>query len=185
MILPNQLAQLAKLFDELQIDYAVLGGIAVSYYGEPRFTWDIDVNILLRTDQIEDFLETAKMRGFSPRTPNAREILKKTGVLPMTFVDGEEEGHCDLIVAQNALEIAGIRRASFRDIGNSRIKLIACEDLVLHKIASDRPRDREDLLGILRRQGKNMDRTYIHDWLRRLSEAGTQDFVALFKTLDA
>ena len=102
----------------------------------------------------------------------------------MTFVDGDEEGHCDLIVAQNALEIAGIRRASSRGIGNSQIKLIACEDLILHKIASDRPRDREDLLGILRRQGKNIDRAYIRDWLRRLSKAGPQDFAALFKTLD-
>ena len=184
MILPNQLTQLAQLFQELQIDYAVLGGIAVSYYGEPRLTWDVDVNILLASDQVENFLATAKKQGFTPRLPDAKAILKKTGVIPMTFLEDEEEGHCDLIVAQNALEIAGIRRASLRQIGKSRIKLIACEDLILHKIASDRPRDREDLLSILRRQGKNIDRAYINDWLQRLSEAGTEDFVALFKTLD-
>ena len=184
MILPSQLARLAQLFQKTNVDYAVLGGVAVSYYGEPRLTWDVNVNILLRKDQVDTFLAVAHKQGFTPRVPNVKELLKKTGVIPMSYVDGEEEGHCDLIVAQNALEISGIRRASVRQIGKSQIKLIACEDLILHKIASNRPRDREDLLSILRRQGNKIDRTYIAHWLQRLSQAGNKDFVTLFENLE-
>jgi hypothetical protein len=37
-----QLGQLAKFLEKSRIDYAVLGGIAVSVYSEPRMTQDID-----------------------------------------------------------------------------------------------------------------------------------------------
>ncbi len=46
-LLEYQLKQAAKCLEEAEIDYALLGGIAVSIYSEPRMTRDIDINIVL------------------------------------------------------------------------------------------------------------------------------------------
>ena len=55
-----QLKQIGKFMAEAKVDYAIIGGLAVSIYSEPRLTLDIDVNILLDTARLEEFLKTAK-----------------------------------------------------------------------------------------------------------------------------
>lgn len=42
-VLALQLEALLKLFRATAIEYVILGGVAVSLYGEPRFTYDIDI----------------------------------------------------------------------------------------------------------------------------------------------
>lgn len=39
--------------NELMIDYLVIGGLAVNFYGIPRLTYDIDLMILLEPDNIK------------------------------------------------------------------------------------------------------------------------------------
>ena len=40
--------------------YFVIGGLAVGVLGEPRFTYDIDLSILLHGDQVSIFLKRLK-----------------------------------------------------------------------------------------------------------------------------
>ena len=58
--LEKQLRALTNLFDTIKIPYAILGGLAVILYGEPRLTMDIDVNISLPSNHIGQFLTKAK-----------------------------------------------------------------------------------------------------------------------------
>ena len=60
-----QLNQLNRLFKKTKIDYALMGGLAVAFYGEPRMSFDIDINILLGEDKISDFLKHALGFGLS------------------------------------------------------------------------------------------------------------------------
>ncbi len=50
-------------------------------------------------------------------------------------------------------------------------KVFSKEDLILYKMISTRPRDREDVQGIVRRQGDALDDTYILDWLQQFEQA--------------
>ena len=179
-----QLKEIDRLMSELKMDYAILGGIAVSIYGEPRLTYDIDVNVMLGKEDIEGFLKKAKKHGFSPLPKNIRKFVKRTGVIPARFSKSGVTGLDDFIIAQNILEFQAIARARYTRVYSSRVKVIRAEDLLLHKLLSDRPRDREDAVGIIRRQGAALDARYINFWLKKVAKLGHRPALArLFRKL--
>jgi len=181
-----QLKQIKKLTSKLKIEYAILGGVAVSVYGEPRLTFDIDVNLMLDTNRIDDFLKKARKYGFFPLPIKIKKFIKSTGVIPMRFSKNKVVGKCDFIIAQNALEYSGIKRARFKKIYSTKMKIISPEDLIIYKITSQRPRDIEDVSGILARQKKKLDFRYINSWLKKISEANKKpESLKLFKDIMA
>ena len=166
-----QLKQISSLLSSIKVDYAVIGGVAVSVYSEPRLTMDIDVSILLAADRLGLFLKAAKRYGLTPIPAGINKFVKATGVIPMGFSKNRIKGRCDFIIAQNALEYLTIKRARSKKLYSVKVKLIRAEDLVIHKAVSDRPRDLEDARGILIRQGDKLDMKYVSYWLKRIAEA--------------
>ncbi len=63
MDLIEELIGLSEAFDAAAVDYAVCGGVALAIHGHPRFTKDID--ILVRTEDLERALAAAATRGFT------------------------------------------------------------------------------------------------------------------------
>jgi len=182
-LLDLELKSLAQCLSVQKIKYAVIGGIAVFVYGEPRFTADIDVNIILERRKIEDFLRRAKKYGFSPCSPGVKRIAKEAGVIPLFFKKNRLIGRADIILAENPLEYSGINRAKTRKIGAVKAKLVTPEDLILHKITSPRPRDKEDLKGILLRQKGRLDLKYIRSWLAKIDKANSTKLLSCFNGL--
>lgn len=58
-----------KAFNEKDIKYIVVGGVAVNLHGIPRMTYDIDILIDMSDSNIEQFLNLMKEWGFKPRVP--------------------------------------------------------------------------------------------------------------------
>ncbi len=180
----SQLKQLVKLMKEIRVGYAVLGGVAVSFYGEPRLTFDLDINIILKNNTIDNFLKKAKKYGFMPIPTKIKKFIKTTGVIPMKFSKNRITGKCDFIIAENTLEYLCIKRARFKKIYSTKVKLVSPEDLLLHKISSQRPRDLEDLQGILIRQRGKLDTRYINYWLKKIADVNQKpELLKLFKSL--
>ena len=59
------------------------------------------------------------------------------------------------------IEEEAIRRAVAVRMAGRDVRFCTAEDLILHKLASDRPRDREDAEGVLSRQRGALDRGYL------------------------
>jgi len=167
----SQLRILVKFLSKEKIRYAILGGVAVAVYGEPRMTADIDVNIILEKMGMIDFLKKAKRYNFYPSIPNAKQIALKNGILPMKLKKGKLNGRIDFIIAENAIEFTSIKRASMKKIGCVRAKFVGLEDLIIHKICSSRSRDLEDLKGILMRQRGKIKAGYVRIWLKKIDSA--------------
>ena len=77
----------------------------------------------------------------------------------------------DLIFAKLPYEEAAIRRAKVKRLRGVAIRICAPEDLIVHKIISDRVRDQEDVRGIINRMGRRLNRRYLDPLIRELSEA--------------
>ncbi|HLF17785.1 MAG TPA: nucleotidyltransferase [Candidatus Omnitrophota bacterium] len=169
--LNQQLRQLVEFLSNERIKYVVLGGVAVSVYGEPRLTADIDVNVLLPKDKIFDFIKKAKKYGFYSLFPGMRKMAQRAGVISFGFKKGKISGKFDMIIAENILEYNAIERGKIKKIEGTSLRLITPEDLIIHKIASSRPRDLEDLKGVLLRQKGKLDNKYIQFWLKKLDRA--------------
>ena len=163
-----QLKALVRFLNTTKTEYVILGGVAVALYGEPRLTFDIDVNVSIEVGKIDNFLKYAKKYGFYPAIPKIKSFIKKTGVIPVRFIKEKIEGRCDIIISESPLEAAAIKRGRLRKIGSLKARFVTPEDLIIHKIASDRPRDIEDVKGILIRQKRKLDMKYIYNWLRAI-----------------
>jgi hypothetical protein len=74
--LNNTLTQLAADLKEHQIDYVVIGAIALLAHGYPRFTEDID--LVMTSDGLDKFHAELIGLGYAPAFPGARKRLRST-----------------------------------------------------------------------------------------------------------
>ncbi len=62
------------------------------------------------------------------------------------------------------------------------VRFAAVEDLVIHKLVAGRPRDIEDIAGVLRRR-PTLDLEYLHKWLTSFREVLNRDLASDFKSI--
>ena len=65
----------------------------------------------------------------------------------------------------------------------AKIPVATSEDLILMKIVAGRPRDQDDVRGIVARSGKGLDWTYPIETGRQLGEAIGQDVTSVLRSL--
>ncbi len=148
------------------IPYAILGGVAVQRWGEPRFTRDLDLTVLLPPGEEEPVLRQL-LAQFQPRIPDALSFALQSRVVLLTLPD-----LCDVDISLGlpGYEGEAIARAVDYDLGaGRRVKLCCAEDLVIHKAIAGRPQDIIDMEGVILRQGRRLDSTYIRRWLQEFS----------------
>jgi hypothetical protein len=75
-ILNSALARLASDLKEHDIDYVVIGAVALLAHGYPRFTEDID--LVLTSEGLEKFHSELVGLGYAPSFPGARKRIRST-----------------------------------------------------------------------------------------------------------
>lgn len=164
--LERTLVKLVEVLGRKKIPYMVIGGLANAVWGVARATVDVDVTVWVSDGELSgsvDYLTEA----FESRTPNPQEFTRKTRVLPMQSEDGIP---IDVIFGLLPFEKEAISRAVNRTVQGVDVRFCTAEDLILHKVVSERPRDREDARNVaIRRKGK-LDLAYLEPRLKELAE---------------
>ncbi len=75
-----------------------------------------------------------------------------------------------LILAALPYELGAIRRTVPVDVGGKSVHLCSPEDLIIHKLASERAQDAVDVEGVVLRQSPRLDRQYLEARVRALAE---------------
>lgn len=153
--LERALAGIVSYLEERRIPYMVIGGIANLAWGVPRTTRDIDVTLWVPGQ--EEATTTALCAAFEVLVKDPQGFVVQTRVLPLK-VEGFK---VDVIFGLLPYEESAVRRARFVEMAGLSVRVASPEDLVLHKIISDRPRDIEDVRGIVEVQGRRLDRPYL------------------------
>jgi len=131
-----------KLLNSKQIEYLLIGGWAVGYYGYPRATGDMDIWVSSKTENADKLIEAFKEFGFDVPDLSIELFTKENqitriGVPPLrievlTTISGVTFDDC-------------FPRRSVVLIEDIKINLISLEDLKKNKAASKRHRDLDDL----------------------------------------
>ena len=138
--------------------WMLIGGVAASLLGKPRFTADIDVVISIGDDEILGILKLAIEEGFIPRIKNPVEFAKKNRVLLLKHK--KSNINLDLSLGTLPFEEEAIGKRRSKRIGGISIYLPIPEDLIIFKAVAHRPQDIMDIKEIVNNNPK-IDRRYI------------------------
>lgn len=162
-------AEIAAFLEERGLPYMLFGGMAVLVWGRMRTTQDVDFKV--EAGEGQELLRACSTR-FRMRAADAGRFLAETQTIPISVeVDAKVAVAADLVLASLPYESAAIRRALDIEIGGRVVKVCSPEDLILHKIVSERQRDQEDVRGVILRQAASLDRRYLEPKLKELAEA--------------
>jgi hypothetical protein len=160
------LAELATALDALQIGYALIGGLALSLWGEPRATLDIDVTVWVPLESWEAAVEALCRRlAAVPAAP--QEFVRATHVLPLLTSAGVR---ADVVFGELPAERDVVDRAVVKEAAGVKVAVASVEDLIVMKLISERERDSEDARRLLRRFRSTIDRGYLKEKLEGVAE---------------
>ena len=124
--------------------YCIIGGIAVAIRGQPRFTRDVDVTVLVDPKWEESVLDLILER-FAARRDNAKEFALQTKVVLLS-VKGVP---VDLAMGLSQFQHETVQRATMVSFAvGLPIPVCGAEDLIIHKCIAGRAEDLLDICSI-------------------------------------
>ena len=168
MTVDDFFARLVSALDHAGVPYMVTGSYASSAHGIPRATNDIDIVIAPTMDQLATLLREFPSDRYYAEEIAARDALERRS--QFNVIDFETSWKADLIIRKDRefsrVEFSRRRRHS---IGGLPVDVATPEDVLLAKLESaklgESERQIEDCAGIIRRQGKDLDRAYVKRWI--------------------
>jgi hypothetical protein len=143
LTLQSQVLAVHRALAEAGLPHAIGGAIALSIYGAPRDTVDIDVNVFVAPE----------------RRPEVRAALD-----PLV-IDGNP---VHVFYSHDPLHEEMARKVHEVPYGDATIPLVAPEHLLIRKALLDRRKDWPDIEALLH-ANPDLDLAEIESWLRRLT----------------
>ena len=168
--LRSALADLTNWLDAARIPAMVIGGVAASVLGRPRFTRDIDALVILPESDWQTALEDAAKFGIVPRIGQALEFARRSRVLLMRHAASGID--LDIILGGLPFETSAVESSRPYDVGGVSVRLPRVEDLLVMKAIARRPKDLEDIRGLLAAH-PDADTGAARQWIREFATAAS------------
>lgn len=159
------IAEVADALRVAGIDYMIIGGVANVVWGSTRSTVDLDITVAATADDI-DRVERAFGEQIAHLPADAKGFARDTGVIPFVHRSGIR---VELILGTHDYARTAIDRAVDVEIAGVAVRVCTPEDLLLHKIVSERDRDRNDVADLIVRRGETLDRSYLDPRVHELA----------------
>jgi predicted nucleotidyltransferase len=142
--------------NEAGVDYMLVGGVAVNFYGIPRMTYDLDLMIALNPENILKLLSRLSDWGYKPRAPvnphdladeKKREIwIREKNMKAFSFYHEKEAiGEIDILI-ELPLPYEELRqRARVFDVEGISVPVVSVGDLIELKVRAGRQQDLSDV----------------------------------------
>jgi len=148
-----------RIFKELNannVNYIVIGGIAVNLHGFNRATADLDIVVSLKDDELAKFVTVVKKMGMIPRVPvkiedladqkKRSEWINEKNMLVFTVYHPQNSTESIDVMIDNAERFDGfLSRKVLMKVGEVDIPVISIPDLIYLKEKAGRGRDMIDV----------------------------------------
>jgi hypothetical protein len=169
--------------EPLQLPMAVMGGIALATWKSVRATRDVDLLLGIRQHDPGELLAKLRAAEIRPKREPPITTLGQLSVIqllyepPETFVDLQ----IDLFLARSGYHLQALERRVFAQLPDLDVEVavLACEDLILHKLLAGRIIDRADAAALLRANRESLDLDYVARWTHALKL--TEEFTEAWK----
>lgn len=131
-----------QLLIDNEVQFLVIGGYAVAWFGRPRNTDDIDIWIDSSQENAEKMVASLKEFGFDTPDLNASLFTRDHGIVRL----GTPPWKIKIFVKIPGVEFAECHaRHTIWPVGEMEVPMISLPDLKINKLASGRPKDFADL----------------------------------------
>lgn len=145
-----------KGLNEAEIDYLVIGGLAVNFYGVPRMTYDVDIVVLPDRENLVKTVRLFGEWGYKPRVPVNPEDLadesvrdrwfKEKNMVAFTFYsESLPIGEIDLVFHLPIPYPELREKAVSMDIQGVKVPVISVHHLIQLKSLTGREQDLADI----------------------------------------
>lgn len=156
------------------IPHMVVGSFASTAHGEPRTTRDLDLVIDPSLDQLNELVGGLDPERFYVDPDVARDALRRRSMF--NIIEIATGWKLDLVIRKaRPFSIEEMQRRTITKILGMDVPTATAEDTIIAKLewaklgASDR--QLEDVAGILRVRGADLDLDYIEHWVTELGLA--------------
>jgi hypothetical protein len=141
-MLSNEFKEFARLLNGQKVEYLLVGGYAVVFYGYVRYTGDIDFWINPTKKNAAKVVDVLNEFGFGSLDLGVEDFTKEDQIIQL----GYPPNRIDIITSVTGLTFSDCysNRNSFT-IEGVAIQTISLEDLKKNKKASGRYKDLDDL----------------------------------------
>src|SRR5437588_12208151 len=136
-----------RWLDAAHVPSMIIGGVAASVLGRPRLTQDIDPLAVLAEADWAEAVRLAPQYEILPRIEDALQFAQRSRVLLMRHTTSGID--VDVTFGELAFERAAVANCENHDVGGVRVRLPRVEDLLVMKAIARRPKDVQDLQGLL------------------------------------
>ncbi len=163
------LVALWATLDELESKVAIAGGLALSFWGHPRSTRDVDVSVMV--DTLEKFTLRLSQAGFIEKAP--RRLIGPFDLLQYKFEPAESfvDVEVDILAGRDEFFKTAIARAvpaNLEELGTP-IRVLTREDLIVYKLFAQRLIDQADILTLMELHWNDLDHDYLNRSTKRLN----------------
>ena len=132
-----------KLLDKHQVEYLLIGGVAVNLYGYARGTGDVDILIGSSAANKQKLISAIEAFGYDTQ---AYQTMALDAVTMFSLGDRNRPGHIELTNRIDGITFEeAYTRAQAKEVEGVPVKVIHYKDLIVNKIMSGRPRDLDDV----------------------------------------
>jgi len=176
----DPLQALQDLLDAFGERGVIIGGIAASILGRPRFTADVDAVFMLEMEELPRLISEAAARGMQPRIADAETFARQNRVVLLRHVATGID--VDISLGLLPFESEMVDRSRRVTVGDLQLRLPTPEDLIILKAVAHRPQDLLDIEALIESHPA-LDKEHIRYWVKLFSE--TLEMPALLDDLNA
>jgi hypothetical protein len=148
------------------IDYVIVGGFAVLFYGNPRTTMDIDYVIQLEDENIPVLIQFLQKNGFHADESDMRAAFRERS--HCTVEDKETMFRLDIKGVYSEMDERTLRNKRKVELNDIAVWIASPEDTIVNKLVFAREQDVKDALGILVRQSDALDIVYLENTAKKI-----------------
>ncbi len=161
------LKELCLFLNNSNIEYMLVGGLAVGIWSQPRATVDIDFLVSIRVDDFSFLKKRLHESGKFVFIHNEPSTFRKVSFLRATLKQNTNIS-ADFLLIDDEFKTEALKRKESVPFGDFTINISTPEDLILLKRLSDREQDKLDAEKILTMQKELLDMEYIKKWSEKL-----------------
>jgi hypothetical protein len=140
--LPPDFKEFLRLLNSCGVEYLLVGGYAVAYYGYPRATAGIDVWVGVGPENARRIVAALRTFGFDVPSLSAALFLERDQIIRL----GNPPFRIEILTGASGVEFEACHRARVTvRLDEVDVPVIALEDLKANKRAAGRHKDLDDL----------------------------------------